>query len=81
MDYVLFAALSLKDDIHKFNDDIIAIDASRVQWADEIRRSVMRNRVGTNVVDVQYPELRTDEKTNTPTNIATGSLLVSGLKR
>jgi hypothetical protein len=76
--YVFLAALSLKDDSPEFKDKLNALNLSHVQWGDEIRLAITREKTSTNFLDVHYEEIGNNSETGTPTNVTEGIVLVEG---
>jgi len=73
--YVFLVALSLKDDLEKFQDALNAIDLSQIQWGAEIRRAITENRTATNIFAIRYAEPAKTTETHTATNVAHGTVL------
>ncbi len=56
--YVLLASLFLRDDIAQFEGKLASLDLSQIQWGDDIRKSLLAERIPTSFNMVEYAEVR-----------------------
>lgn len=61
--YIFLLALSLKENLPSFRDQLLAIELSRLQWGDQIRQQILREAIPTIRTGYRFTNLNKTEAT------------------